>query len=356
MTTEKERAEESSPNGAASWQTTACPSCRAQMLHGMRFCRLCGFRLGEGIEEFAETRRFDGTLPHAAQAAHAEAARGAFSSAGMPREWGAVVPASTHNSSLGRDDESTSWQGATTGACRRTGGARLWLWIVVAIAIMAAMGGIGKFARSVRVNGRQVAAVEHRSYVGATLEDGEGGAFVEAVDIPGAPLDRAGLLGGDTITSFDGKRVGDEDDLTELLRATPAGKTVEVGYTRDGEARTTTITTISGDERERLKDLFNDRPEGEGFLGIDDGELERIFLPELKTHGVKMGEVIRNRPGYIAGLRDGDVVVEFGGVPVRTGREFVARIERAAPDSVVPVVVIRGGARMEIPVRIGIDD
>ncbi|HEY0005970.1 MAG TPA: hypothetical protein VGB17_14405, partial [Pyrinomonadaceae bacterium] len=35
-----------------------CPGCRAEMPREMRFCRLCGYRLGEGVAEYAETVRF----------------------------------------------------------------------------------------------------------------------------------------------------------------------------------------------------------------------------------------------------------------------------------------------------------
>src|SRR5919205_242426 len=44
---------------------TACPSCHAVLVAGMRFCRMCGYRLGEGVEEYAATQRFD-TPPTAA--------------------------------------------------------------------------------------------------------------------------------------------------------------------------------------------------------------------------------------------------------------------------------------------------
>src|SRR3954471_22159865 len=37
-----------------------CPNCHTLMPSEMRFCRACGCRLGEGIEEYTETVRFDG--------------------------------------------------------------------------------------------------------------------------------------------------------------------------------------------------------------------------------------------------------------------------------------------------------
>src|SRR5258708_13698875 len=46
---------------------TTCGNCHAPMPKELRFCRNCGFRLGEGSAEYTETVRFQnvppGTLP-----------------------------------------------------------------------------------------------------------------------------------------------------------------------------------------------------------------------------------------------------------------------------------------------------
>ena len=46
---------------------TNCGNCNAPMPRELRFCRNCGFRLGEGLAEYTETVRFQnvppGTLP-----------------------------------------------------------------------------------------------------------------------------------------------------------------------------------------------------------------------------------------------------------------------------------------------------
>src|SRR5918997_5253409 len=40
-------------------EAQTCPSCGAALVDGMRFCRMCGYRLGEGMAEYVETVRFD---------------------------------------------------------------------------------------------------------------------------------------------------------------------------------------------------------------------------------------------------------------------------------------------------------
>jgi putative serine protease PepD len=55
----------------------------------------------------------------------------------------------------------------------------------------------------------------------------------------------------------------------------------------------------------------------------------------------------------LAGVKEGDVVIEFDGVPIRTTDEFLMRVRRALPYSTVKVVVMRGEEKLEIPVKIG---
>jgi serine protease DegS len=69
--------------------------------------------------------------------------------------------------------------------------------------------------------------------------------------------------------------------------------------------------------------------------------------------GVQLNDINKNNPADIAGVQEGDIVIEFGGVPIRTPAEFLARVRRAVPASVVDVVVIRNGERIVIPVKMG---
>ncbi len=45
----------------------------------------------------------------------------------------------------------------------------------------------------------------------------EGGVTFDNVEPPGWPADKAGLVGGDIITTFDGQPVQTDDEMTELL-------------------------------------------------------------------------------------------------------------------------------------------
>ena len=43
--------------------TVNCPNCDATLVAGLRFCRMCGYRLGEGVEEYVATQRLDANAP-----------------------------------------------------------------------------------------------------------------------------------------------------------------------------------------------------------------------------------------------------------------------------------------------------
>jgi S1-C subfamily serine protease len=193
-----------------------------------------------------------------------------------------------------------------------------------------------------------------KSYVGVDgWETAENGVTFGSIDAPDGPADKAGLVGGDIITKFDGKEVRDEDQMDDLMKETPIGKTVEVEYVRDGETKTTRLTTVSIDEFRRLQKEFEKRPEGRGVFGYEEGDTERVQVPGMNVYGVRLDDVLSSRPADLAGIKKGDIIIEFDGIPIRTSDEFLMRVRRAVPYSTVKVVVIRNEEKLEIPVKMG---
>jgi S1-C subfamily serine protease len=188
------------------------------------------------------------------------------------------------------------------------------------------------------------------------FRDDGGGALVDSSYPPDSPLDKAGLVGGDVITAFDAHPVTGTSDLKKILAATPAGKTVDVVFLRDGQTKTAALTTVTEGEIEKLDDKADDREdETKGFIGAGD-DLERVLVPGTSIYGVRLNDVDQESAAESAGLRNGDVVIEFNGTPMRTRKELESRIERAVPGSTVKAVVMREGQRIETSVQIGHED
>jgi hypothetical protein len=340
-------------SAAQAEEITICPNCHVAMPRTLRFCRSCGFRLGEGIAEYTETVRLPNRPTASAQQGPTASAASGATQPGA-NNWAPISPVQPAQPLMGQASAFIDKCNKKQGRKKRTP----WIvWVVLGITVASVTGGglMSPFGLRNRDRGAPTRSAT-RSYLGVNryaAADG-GGITFESVTPPGSAADKAGLIGGDIIKTFDGQTLTSTRQFEDLLAATPIGKTVELTYIRDGETKTTQLTTISKAEQERLASLFAARPEGQGFLGIEDWD--RVAVPGMNIYGVQLNDISKNRPGYIAGLRDGDIVIEFNGTPIRTERELVERIERALPDSVVKVVVIRGSERMEIPVKIGVDD
>ena len=295
----------------------------------LRFCRNCGFRLGEGPAEYTETVRFQnvpgGTLPgnHAAQ---------------FPHQFGGMA---------------VSPGGQVRKRPRRLSGMS-WMFIGLLIFFVVAAG-LTAIIRPVRQGVTvQFPTSPPRAMAGVnSFDTTDGGVTFEYVEPPGSPADLAGLVGGDIITTVDGKPIHTDDEMTDLLASIPIGKTLDIVYLRDGETKTTKLTTISRTELDRLARVYRGRPEGRGQFGYEDGDAERVQIPNTNLYGVRLGEVLPNRPADIAGVKAGDIVIEFDGIPIRTSEEFLSRVRRALPYSTVKLVVMRGTERIEIPVKMG---
>jgi S1-C subfamily serine protease len=227
------------------------------------------------------------------------------------------------------------------------------MWIALAVFFMS--GGFLSLFHKGRISRPGIVIpVETRSYVGVNdFDTTDGGVTFNVASPPGGPADKAGLVGGDVITTFDGQQVRQSSEIMDLLGRTPIGKTVDVVYLRDGNVHNTKLTTVSRDEYNRLDREFNNRPEGKGMFGFESDRMERVRNPETKTFGVRIEYVEPNGPADLFGVKEGDIITDFDGVPIRTPDEFLSRVRRARPRIPVNVNVLRDGQQLIIPVTIG---
>jgi S1-C subfamily serine protease len=295
---------------------------------GMRFCRSCGNRLGEGPAEYTETVR----LPNGAARPNAQ-----FSSQYVPG--GPMMP--TAPAGYPQKRRRLGFTGTT------------WLWIVL-VAFFAFGGMMSMVSKRAGLRPPAAFAPSSRSYVSIDgLKTTDGGVTFEVASPPDGPADKAGLVGGDIITSFDGHPITKDSELIALLRQIPIGKNVEVVYIRDGIFHNTRLTTVSNEENDRLKEVFANRPEGRSYFGFEKDRTTRVSTPETKTYGVQIDWVEPNGPADLFGIKVGDIITDFDKVPIRTGEELLSRVMRATPKSVVDVVVLRDGKPLTIPVTVG---
>jgi len=139
---------------------------------------------------------------------------------------------------------------------------------------------------------------------------------------PLSPAFEAGLLPGDRIVSFNGRPIGDWEDLVDLIRGNRDGEAV-IGYLRDGEQRTaTTSTTVKSVRSLDDAETFVEA----GFLGVES-------TVERQRHGL-LFTLDQMR------LMTWETVKALGQLPVKVWgvAKAVVGIEERALDSPVSVV------------------
>jgi len=85
---------------------------------------------------------------------------------------------------------------------------------------------------------------------------------------------------------------------------------------------------------------------GVSIRDLDVSEADKQKLPG----GVVVSDVGANSPAEKAGLKRGDIVVEFDGEHVRSARQFTRLVQETTPGRAVKATVVRDGKRTELQV------
>jgi putative serine protease PepD len=108
---------------------------------------------------------------------------------------------------------------------------------------------------------------------------------------------------------------------------------------------------ISVGEVLRVLDILRDIADGatreEGFLGVSLG-----VRSDGGTGAVVM-EVEPNSPASVAGLRQGDVVLEINDQPITGQGALIAAVRDSAPGEEVEITVQRGSERLTLSATLG---
>ena len=104
-------------------------------------------------------------------------------------------------------------------------------WILIGIAALFVIGGLISVLRTQRQPSSSARPhPPNESYFGIHefINVSDGGVTFDTVYPPDSPTDKAGLVGGDIITTFDGRAIKHKNEMSEVLGQTPVGKTVDV--------------------------------------------------------------------------------------------------------------------------------
>jgi serine protease Do len=164
----------------------------------------------------------------------------------------------------------------------------------------------------------------------------------------GGPAEQAGIKVGDIITSVDGKSIKDGDDLVNIITDRHPGTTAKIGYLRNGQPQSATVTiqdrTKTVGSLTGQNNAPNENGPGEEETGPDKLGITAVNLPQQLTskgvHGVLIQQV---KPGSFAdeiGLAQGAVINEINKTPVNNKSDYTAAVSalKSGQDVVISIV------------------
>lgn len=92
-----------------------------------------------------------------------------------------------------------------------------------------------------------------------------------------------------------------------------------------------------------------------GWLGVSIQEVKPALAESFgleSTEGALVGEVFEESPAERAGVRHGDVIVEFDGHPIKSFHDLPRRVAGTTPGSDVEIVILRDAERVKLQVHL----
>lgn len=179
---------------------------------------------------------------------------------------------------------------------------------------------------------------------------------------PDSPAEKAGLKAGDVVLQYNGMKVEGLEQLSRLVRETPAGREARIEIFRNGASQTVTAKVGTHPSVPGM-------PDGLGFrmpdvprviqglrspmLGVEaesiDGQLAQFFGV---SEGVLVRTVMKGSAAEKAGVKAGDVILRIDDTKVATPAEISARL-RASHGKPIPVAIMREHKELSVTVEAG---
>src|SRR6478672_764119 len=233
-----------------------------------------------------------------------------------------------------------------------------YMGVSFAIPIDIAMGAVKQLKASGKVSrgqiGVRVQQIDAEKARGLGLPDSRG-ALVGDVEA-GSPAEKAGLVPGDVIRSFNGVPINDSSDLPPMVGALEPGSRATLGVFHEGQTRNVAVTLGQLDEgvanaapAEQGKAPSAGGRNALGLVGqpLDQDDRRQLGLKPNEGVGIAGVEGLAARR---AGLQPGDVVLQVGRTPVGSPAALDRALAGVKPGQTVMLLVHRGNASQFVAV------
>jgi serine protease Do len=164
---------------------------------------------------------------------------------------------------------------------------------------------------------------------------------------PGSPAEEAGLKDGDIVTTINGQKVTDMNELRMTIANTAPGTKVTLGIFRDGKEQQTEVT-IGELEADEAAPSTHAETRIEANLGMSvqdlDASTARLLSVDPNLEGVVVTSVMPGSDAQRSGLAPKDIILEVGGERVGSVDELRTALGKHDLEKGVRLVVQTGSA------------
>ena len=180
-----------------------------------------------------------------------------------------------------------------------------------------------------------------------------GGAIVSSV-ASGSAAERAGIMQGDVIMSFNGQQLHDTNSLRNHVAAAEPGSNATVVIQRNGSEKTLTVKLGEADSNKAGARDAEGATDDKTALGVSVAPLTpdlaaRLGAPK-NAHGLLVQEVKPDGRAADAGLQSGDVIEQVNRQPVQSVDELRTAMTNAGTKPVL-LLINRQGNELFVTVR-----
>lgn len=165
------------------------------------------------------------------------------------------------------------------------------------------------------------------------------GALVNSI-FKNSPAEKAGIMNGDVILSWDGWPIESANDFRNRVATTKPGKRVEIDLWRQGK-KITVQTEVSAYKPSSLKAVAEEA-EVRKKLGM---EVKEISIMEArrkgleKREGVLVTKVDPQGPAGRAGIEPGDIIYQMKNQPIRGLNDYLRTLAKIQPGEEVMLLL-----------------
>lgn len=183
------------------------------------------------------------------------------------------------------------------------------------------------------------------------------GALVGDV-VKGSPAEKAGIMRGDIVLEYNGKKVKDADSLRNTVAQTKAGVQVNIKILRKGKEYNLAVTITESPKEPgeaKIESVPEDARGGEALAGLEVVELAKEMAQQLGLNRDEKGVVIlkveAGSAAEEAKLKKGDVIQEIDAKKVATINDFNKIASAIKPGATVLLFINRGGQKFYTAIK-----